>query len=371
MNPQYAIDPSRKISYRQSLCEETKLNGFDSLQKARSLNEESSFTGFSPNTHYASYMNIHKVFVGDSGAEKLVAISDALKEEWLPDYLNVAGWAAVEASLVSSSKTTVDRMKLMDQAEISWQSALTHQSELTQSTERKWLCEDTDEFRIALNLAYLPLMKSIVAGNVTRKVRHDTFADTLAIAQLSAIQLQLASKEGNIDAVGDHLGLGHECNALLAFLYANDPNYLPIPSSYRAGSGYEYRNQTHDISIINQHWGEIQKVFPVEVKAAASIRDRQRYKALIVRGKMHLAVAGRHRPMDTTNAFADVYSGSADERSVRTVHHATNTVRDLLDLYQKGDRPIEFIDYKTRTHFHETTAVAQKYTELSPDGTKK
>lgn len=371
MNPKYALDPNRQISYRQSSYNIPALNGFDSLERARVSNMESSFEGFSPNPHYASYMNIHKVFVGDSGAEKLIEISNALKDEWLPDYLNVAGWAAAEASLVSSSRTTIDRMELMDQAEVSWQNALAHQSQLTRSAEQKWLCEDTDEFRLALNLAYSPLMKSIIAGNVTKKVRHDTFVDTLAIAQLSAIQLELASKEGNIDAVGDHLGFGHECNALLAFLYANDPNYLPIPSSYRAGSGYEYRNQTHDISIINQHWGDIQKVFPVEVKAAASIRDRQRYKALIVRGKMHLAVTGRHKPIDTTSAFARVYSGEETEHDTRTVRHASSTVRDLLDLYQKGERPPEFIDYRTRTHFHETTAVAKKYKELSPDGTKK
>ncbi len=353
---------------RHSTPDFTPLQGYDFLQQARGNREDmNTYEGFSPNPHYSVYMNMPKVFVERKDSQELVTIAEGLKEEWLPDYLDAGGWAAAEASLVGDDMLTSERLSLLETAEDYWQRALTNQAVLNEKWDREYLSEDTKEFRLALNLAFTPLMKSIVIGNVTPQTRERTFADTLAIAQTSAVQLSLASKNREMEAVGDHLGLGHECNALLALLYVNDPNYVPIPSSYRAGSGYEHRTQTHDVTIINQHWGEIHRFYPAEIKAAASLRDRQRYKALIVRGKMHLTVPGKYDPLNTTDAFARCYEGSASMQDQRIVGHATSTIRDLLALYQKGDCPDEFKTIRTQTKFHKSDVVAQKYKELSSE----
>ncbi len=344
--------------------ENEQLPGYDSLRSSNN-DTEKTYPGFSPNKHYAAYMNIHKVFVGRSGGRELISIADELEKEWLPDYLDAGGWAAAEAGLVCDDLPTSERMNLINRAEVCWQQAIINQDALSSDPTKEYLSEDTDQFRLALNLAFSPMMKSIVAGNVTRSVRERTFADTLAIAQLSALQLSLASKQGNVDAVGDHLGFGHECNALLALLYLNDPNNLPLPSTYRAGSGYEYRSQTHDIAIINQHWGDIHRVFPAEIKAAASFRDKQRYKALIIRGKMHLAIPGKFKPIETTDAFGRCFDGNATPEDQKIVHHATTTVKELLALYQKGDCPDEFKRIRTHTKFHTNDKLAEKYKEFS------
>ncbi|MFZ1361241.1 MAG: hypothetical protein WAS27_04440 [Candidatus Saccharimonadales bacterium] len=340
------------------------LPGFDTLQRHNTSPDP--YIGFSPNTAYADYMNIHKVFVGHSGGRRLIEIAKALQHEWLPDYLNAGGWAAAEAGLVCDNLDAVSRIDLLNTAEYCWETALTNQETLRHNTDHSYLNEDTDQFRIALNLAFAPIMKSIIVGDVTRTVRERTFADTLAIAQLNSIQLNLASKEGDIDAVGDHLGLSHECNALLTLLYLNDPNYIPIPSTYRAGSGYEYRSQTHDITVINQHWGTIQRILPAEIKAAASFRDKQRYKALIIRGKMHLAIPGQHHPLTTTDAFAQCFEGNPSDDAQAIVTHATTTVKHLFSLYQKGECPDEFKKIRTNTEFHTTDQLAAIYREFSP-----
>lgn len=343
-----------------------QLFGYDTLQQIRSEDPSlQEYPGFSPNQHYAAYMNIHKVYVGTSGGKELIAIANELKHEWLPDYLNAGGWAAAEAGLVCSDLPTVERMGLLTTAESCWQQALHNQEILAYDATKEYMSDFTDQYRLALNLAFTPIMKSIIAGNVTKKIREKTFADTLAIAQLSAVQLSLASEEDNTKAVGDHIGFGHECNALLALLYLNDPNNVPLPSTYRAGSGYEYRSQTHDITVINQHWGEIHRVLPAEIKAAASYRDKQRYKALIVRGKMHLAVPGRHKPLETTNAFGHCFEGNPSEEDRRIVNHATSTIKELFTLYQKGNCPEEFKQMRSYTKFHTHEKLAEKYEEYS------
>lgn len=349
---------------RQYTSELDVLPGYDSIRR-HEQQEPSTYDGFAPNKHYAAYMNIHKVFVGRSGGRELVEIADNLKNEWLPDYLDAGGWAAAEAGLVCDDMQTIERIGLVQLAEKCWQDAIAHQEVLDTDPTKKYLSEATNTYRLALSLAYTPMMKSIISGNVTRKIREQTFADTLAIAQLSAVQLSLASKEGDMDSVGDHLGLAHECNALLALLYLNDPNHLPLPSTYRAGSGYEYRSQTHDIAVINQHWGEIHRVLPAEIKAAASFRDKQRYKALIVRGKMHLSIPGKYKPVETTDAFGRCFEGNATGTDLLIVDHATKTIKELFDLYQKGDCPEEFKKIRTSTKFHTNDKLAEKYKEFS------
>jgi hypothetical protein len=138
-----------------------------------------------------------------------------------------------------------------------------------------------------------------------------------------------------------------------------------LPSSTRAGSGYDYRDQTHDISVIHQRWGKIHRITPIEIKSAASLRDKQRYKALIVRGKMHLSVEGKYDPRETLNAFTAIYEGLSSPDDVRIADHASSTTHDLLVLYQKGDEIEDFKKIHSHTTFHNTTHVTQKYQELS------
>jgi hypothetical protein len=188
----------------------------------------------------------------------------------------------------------------------------------------------------------------------------------LAIAQLSVVQGDLASRSGDIGGVADHRGFQYECNGLLSLLYLNNPNCIPTPSSARAGSGYDHRDQTHDISVIHQRWGKIHRVTPIEIKSAASLRDRQRYKALIVRGKMHLSVEGRYDPKETLNAFAEVYEGNPTPDAQKITLHASSTMHDLLVLYQKGNEIEDFKKIHSNTTFHNVEHVAKKYRELSP-----
>lgn len=313
---------------------------------------------------YDKYLHMHKVLVGNSGGRELELIATELEKETLPRLLDAAGWAAAEAGIVRTDIPTIERIALVERAEDSWVRAIDTQEYIDREGP-DWLAENSTSFRLALNLAYAPLMKALIVGNITDTTRERTFADTLAIAQLSLIQRQLASKHGDVEAIGDLLGFEHECNAMLALLHLDDPRYVPIPSTARADTGYYHRDQTHDISVINQHWGHIKKVIPMEIKASAGRSDRRRYKSLIIRGKMHLSIVGRHDPQYTLNAFGAVYENSATTEQKNTVEYASSTIKDLLRLYQLGDKR-DAVSYKnTQTTFYDTKKVGEKYKELS------
>jgi hypothetical protein len=340
---------------RLHIPETADLFGHDVLAATRQSIPPRDEWSFAPNRAYDAYHRIHKVFVGEVGGQRLEEISNALSKEWMPRYLNAAGWAAAEAALVQDNTATLHRMNLLDQAADCWQRALVAQEQLHQSEQHEWARENSAPYRYALNLAFVPLMKALSAGTITEATLERTFADTLAIAQTATIQRHLAHTEGNYDASGDLLGFGHECNALLTLLYMNDPRHIPLPSTARAGTGYEHSDQTHDITVINQHWGTILKVIPVEVKSRASRRDRRRYKALIVRGKLHLSIEGKYLPEHTHDAFANVYEGKGGASDYATIHHATTTMIELLRLYQQGKRLHGDRKGATLTHFYEKT----------------
>jgi len=316
------------------------------------------------NETYDKYLHIHKVLVGSKGAEQLIDIGDTLSHETMPRFLDAAAWAYAEAALVIEG-STVDAVNLVSRAEDLWvQSLSTHKDIESGEYADVYEYEYIDTYRTALNLAYAPVLKSMLVGNVTRSVRERVFADTLAIAQLAGIHLELAVKEDNYSAVSEYSGFIHECNALLALLYLDDPRYIPIPSSARADTGYYHPDQTHDITVINQHYGQIKKIIPIEVKAAASLQHKNRYKALIIRGKMHLGVNTGHDPREMLDAFAQVFDHTTDRVMQQNVDNAAVTVRELLRLYQQGISP-ESIAVNSLTQFHDTAHVEQRYPELS------
>src|SRR5207245_1409084 len=98
------------------------------------------------------------------------------------------------------------------------------------------------------------------------------------------------------------------------FNMKQSPTWFAIPAMTRSDSGHHHRQQTHDLLVIRQRWGELQNITPVEIKSAANQRDLRRYKALLVRGKLHLSVDGLHKPEEMLDAITAVY----EKRATRT-----------------------------------------------------
>lgn len=315
------------------------------------------------NPAYNQYLKIHKVAVGASGSEELVRIADELSEEYMPRYLDAAASAYSEAALHGKDLSAVERMQLVTKAERIWEQALRREAQLQSSEYSAVFPELENQYRMALSLIYTPLVKSMIVGNVTDTVRHQVFSESALLGKIVAEELDRYAQADCNDEVRAFAGLGHEINALNTMLYVDDPRYLPMPSSARADSGYYHPEQTHDIVVINQHWGNIKKVIPAEIKGRTSLRDRKRYKALLIRGKMHLSIDGSD-PCKTAEAFYDHTRGVADARQLGELERISTDVREMLRLYQQGVTP-DSLAVNSITRFYSSKKLNESHPEIA------
>jgi hypothetical protein len=353
------------------------LPGTDSLKSAEYFNSrdnigrkavsayrgEESHWRYLDNPTYDKYLRIPKLIVDSDGAQELISIGDELAGEAMPRFLDAAGWAYAEAGLALDKDSTVHRMQLIKKAEQAWHRALVNDLDIGRRYKEQRISDEESGHRLALNLAYTPLMKSIIVGNVTDSVRETVFKDTLAIAMNAAEIMEDAYKNGNHEVSRQYWGFLFEANALMTILHMNDPRLVPLPSSARADSGYYNASQTHDISIIHQNWGDIRRVIPVEIKSSSSLRDRKRYKALIIRGKMHLTI-NNHNPATTVHAFQGMIDGNASKSELDAIERNTLRIRDMLHLYQQGITP-RGLATSGLTRFYDTNKLVEVYPELS------
>lgn len=315
------------------------------------------------NAAYDQYVRMHKVIVGESGATRLIDLADELQSEEAPTFLDAAGWAYAEAGLALHNAPTIDRIELVQKAEHVWQRGLVNAVSIGEQYDRNYSYGENEGHRTALNLAFAPLLKSIIVGSVSHDVMQRTLLDTSEIANDSRLSLDRAYREFDSDAAAYHRGFLFEASALMALLYMDDPRYVPLPATARADTGYFHREQTHDISIINQHWGEIRKVIPVEIKSKATNRDKRRYRALIIPGKIRLSINGVD-PRDTVDAFYDLEHGQATTKQLVAIEQLSTQLREMLRLYQQGITP-EGLAVNSVTRFHDAKTVATSYPELT------
>lgn len=329
----------------------------------RQYYKEGAHREYLNNDVYDQYLHMHKVVVGNAGAAQLVAIAAQLETEELPTFLEAAGWAYAEAGLAADETSAVERIGLVKKAENAWARSLVNTVAISETLSTEYRYDDDEGHRIALNLAYAPLIKSIIIGNVRPETLRRTLVDTAEIAHDSKFSLDRAYEHNDTNAAAFHRGFLFESSALMALLYMEDPRYVPLPSTSRADSGYYHRDQTHDISIINQHWGGVKKVVPVEIKSKASQRDKRRYKALIIPGKLRLSVGGVD-PRDTTEAFYAHTHGNATTEQEAAIEQLSTQLREMLRLYQRG-MSAEGVAMNSLTRFYDSKKVAQQYPELA------
>lgn len=313
---------------------------------------------------YDGYLKMHKVFVGIKGAAKLQKAYEAMRFENLPSYLGAAGSAAVEAALVGTDKSVTERLQLLEQGAATLIEAASRQLEFNEVAPECFKSH-TYPYRLAMDIAVVPLMHGMISGDVGQDICRSVYEDCLAIAQANAVQLHLAQREGDHEAVADHIGFSHECNLLLAFNRTLSPTWFAIPSMARCDTGYEYRKQTHDLVFIHQKWGRLKRAIPTEVKATLRSSDKERYDALLVRGKMHLCTEGRYTATDTLKMLTAAYEGSDTRQERSVIDGITERLTGMARAYRAGERIGSVAANNTVTTFHDSSVVAGLYPGLS------
>lgn len=350
--------------YLGEVSPETRLPGFDALHSDDRLVLETpeidealcvgtAHRALLHNDAYAHYLRMHKVLVNRSGSDLLRRIGSTLEEEDHPEYLESAGWAFAEAAIANSHESEMARLDLLQKADESWQRAIKMYDglELTEHAER-WR-DDSKPFRLALNLAYTPIMRAIVCGDVTDETRRKVTNDTLAIAQLAELHRYLAENQENERACCELYGFMHECNIMIALLLLDNPAYVPIPSSSRADSGIYNPRQTHDISLINQSYGTIKKVIPIEAKKERRIYSVKRYDAMLITRSDLTANPDEGTIEDTLHMLAHIFERTASWEERQEFGQTRRTLRARLRKYQQYDPTPEHC-FDTRTQFRGT-----------------
>ena len=325
--------------------------------------QEGAHRTYLENEAYDNYLHMSKTLVDEQGVEQLQGVAKELESEELPTYLDAAGWAYAEAGIASRDLSTVERIELLHKAERLWAQGLVNSISIGEKFGPELQYGENEGHRIALNLAFAPLMKSLIVGNVREEIMHRTIVDVSEIAQDSIASLEQAQERNDSSAVAFHRGFLFEASALMTLLHMEDPRYVPLPSTARGDTGYYFPKQTHDISIINQHWGEIKKVIPVEIKSSASRRANRRYKALVVPGRVRLSISDAGS-WETADAFHELVNGTASIEQIIAIEHISTQLREMLRLYQRGVSA-EGVAAGGLTRFYDSQKVAQVYPELS------
>lgn len=290
----------------------------------------------------------------------LLNLGNELAQEYMPRYTAAAASIFAEVGLTDEARSSVERCRLIGRAEELWKVSIERGDVIAASEYAASFDEPESTYRHAVSLACTPLMKSIAVGNVTEVTRHGAMRNILSLAELVSDEISAYSAAGDKDTVSGFVGFAHELNALMALLYMDDPRYVPLPSTARADTGYYHREQSHDIVVVNQHWGTIKKIIPIEVKSRPSQRDRKRYNALLVRGKMHLSITGSD-PRETIHAFARIQKGVADVGDSVSIERMSTAFREMLHLYNKGETVGGDV-----LRFYDSPALYTAYPEIAP-----
>lgn len=289
---------------------------------------------FHPQPAYDEYLQLDKKLVDAEGVPELLRTYDALKDTTAPKYLDAAGWAIAEVSLMGQQYPKAQRLAGLECALNCWARAIEAQKVINTHGEGAY-AEVTRPLRSALAIATIPLLADMVEGDVRIATCRTVFEECLDIAKYNNELRHAAQARGDKVAMLEHEGFGHECNALLAINRRLTPSKFAIPAPARADSGHYMARQTHDLLVINQHWGSINKAIPIEVKGFGSKGDHRRYKALLLRGKIHLSPR-RGVPEDTLEAFDAVYYNRGTFQQRKAAETVSDRVLNMIRDYCAG-----------------------------------
>ena len=247
-------------------------------------------------TPYDAYHKIHKRFVGPATADKLVDFYESLSQIQQPREMYTAGWAAAEASLVGTQYATEERARLADAATECWEFALALEQERSAlSAWTKGTSPDgTEQYRIASTLALAPIIGAIPRGIIPKQTLRSCQERLIDIAQLNNGDMHAAMKAGVEGRAASYMGVAFEQIATLGINRMMSSRIISLFSLARAGTGFHYPEQTHDIMVLNLDKDNIVRVTPTEVKSQLKVKFSNRYEAALVGGK---AILGENRQM--------------------------------------------------------------------------
>lgn len=286
-----------------------------------------------------NYLRINKVLVGGYGSLQLEEMAEKLENEKAVslEALHIQGWMFAEASLAGSDVFSwEERTAMIEKAQDAFSGAISLNGRCKNGNN----LYTSRRYRIALAMAHLPLIQAIVDGDVTKQVQYSVTEDVFSIAR-------------TIDQDDRGLyGLSHELSMLGLIHMMKDPRYVGIPSTYRSDNGVHKKQQTHDISLIKQHFGKVRQIQPIEVKSLVSDDCRKQYWSTLLSSR-EIIPSEHGDPNIFNESMAAVFfdKANATPKQQMDVNIATSALVSTLKSYRTTGKPAG-CNMKTTTRFY-------------------
>jgi len=300
---------------------------------------------------YDRYMRLPKGLLAPEGVPVLREVYEGLADETAGRFLYASGWAAAEAALVmrGGKNGQKERGRLLEGASDSWGRAHDRMVAVAEAGT-----ETNDHYslkeRVELVLATIPLLESIVVGDVKLKTLEEVTSDYLRVGMDNVAFSRHKRQAGDTVRATFHEGLSYEILALLGLNEKMSIRRFAVPSTARNDTGYNAARLTHDLMIFQQRCGVLRSMVPVEVKTRMSRHARRRYEALVVDGSvLDVPQAGEPGPM--MDLFARVHGGNGSEAELVAADELAQNMWAMVAQYTSGERlKVNTGDAITRYH---------------------
>lgn len=288
--------------------------------------ERKQKTLFLPHPEFMRYQMMPKHFVGPETADDLFYISETLlREKPYPSYLYAAGSAAAESGLVGTHLPADERHRRVQRADDLWH--LAQEQYLKQHADDGWSEAKLFAFsdRVEGQIIFTNLLHDMINGNVRPETMRSTHERIVRLGMTNLKMFEQAKREGDVGVMGVRRGASFEISTAASVTRLLSPNFFAMFTTARGDDGTHFRDDTHDILIMKQSWGEIRSTLPVEVKPKSGY-GRQRYKSALVRGKLHLKMPSAESALHLAVFLDKEMRGKASKQEVKELNEVTSSV---------------------------------------------
>ena len=282
----------------------------------------------------ARYHQLPKEFVGPLEADDLFFIHDALKDaSYSSTYLYTAGSAAAESGLIASHLTNDERHYRIDCADKIWKQA--QDAFIKRHIEDDWSESKilTIPDRIEMSRIYNPLYHDMIEGNVRQETIEKTHHRLIRLGLLNLKRHDQAEQISDFGALMMRRGLAYELGTLMTATRLVCPSFFAIPATARADNGEHFPEETHDVRLIHQSWGQIKSCIPYEVKPTDG-KYRHRYRSAYVRGRVELLMPSSTNPLDLVRYMAEEQQGTISNQHRAELNEITSRVLRQAEDYK-------------------------------------
>ncbi|HEX8389944.1 MAG TPA: hypothetical protein VF597_00820 [Candidatus Saccharimonadales bacterium] len=280
------------------------------------------------------YLQLPKDFVGPERADDLYFMYEQLKSakhSWT--YQFVAGSVAAESGLMGRYLSADERHDRLEAANRSWKDA--QEGFIVSHMNNEWsdgrLYAVPD--RIEMHRSFLPLYHEMVDGYVTQQTSEQTHDRLVSLAVSNLDLHDTAQANDDFGAISARRGLAYELGTLLTITRLQCPSLFAVPVPARADHGAFFPEQTHDVRLVQQSWGEVNWCVPYEVKPASG-GYKDRYDSAFVRGRVELRMPSSSDPLDIVRYMKEEVDGTISEQHTGELNEITSRILRLAEDYK-------------------------------------